>query len=186
MRSSRSGRSTSRVLRARKGRSDWPDGNFQGYGRFLTVERPVHFPPQKADLVHVDGDIRTAHIHSRQQNGKRLFIATQMLVKGLLRMKPRATDIIIGRCGRARTRCWWPQSDHRIRASLRRPRTSISWLGRRFEERETVPLRRRGDFTGVNALKDRNPYRRRNASSSNAFSARSRISWGAAHPFDNG
>src|SRR4029453_3821624 len=60
------------------------DGNFQGYGRFLTDSKgQYYFRTIKPISYTLIGIFRTAHIHfAISRNGKRVF-TTQMLVKGL-------------------------------------------------------------------------------------------------------
>lgn len=60
------------------------DGNFQGYGGFLTDSKgQYYFRTIKPISYTLIGIFRTAHIHfAISRNGKRVF-TTQMLVKGL-------------------------------------------------------------------------------------------------------
>jgi protocatechuate 3,4-dioxygenase beta subunit len=59
------------------------DGNFQGYGRFLTDSKgQYYFRTIKPLSYTLQGQSRTAHIHvAVSKNGRRIF-TTQMLIKG--------------------------------------------------------------------------------------------------------
>ena len=71
------------------------DGNFQGYGRFLTdSEGRYYFRTIKPVPYTLNGQFRAPHIHVAVSKAGRRLMATQALVKG---HEANARDSIIGR-----------------------------------------------------------------------------------------
>jgi len=59
------------------------DGNFQGYGRFLTdLEGRYYFRTIKPVPYSVGGTFRTPHIHVKVTRGETQMIATQLMFRG--------------------------------------------------------------------------------------------------------
>jgi len=62
---------------------DKRDGNFQGFGRFLTGRNGEYYFRTIKPVPYADGDVRrTPHIHFKVKRGGKELLVTQMYVKG--------------------------------------------------------------------------------------------------------
>lgn len=62
---------------------DKRDGNFQGFGRFLTGRNGEYYFRTVKPVPYADGDVRrTPHIHVKVKRGEKELLVTQLYVKG--------------------------------------------------------------------------------------------------------